>query len=98
LFGTHTYVVVNPFTGNRCWGTFTVEDKYAPVVECEDFEISCLQSSLLDLPINDPNFLGLPDVIDNCDDAVLSFNDLEVGSDVCTKVILRRWSAVDGSG
>jgi hypothetical protein len=97
LFGTHTFVVVNPFTGNRCWGTFTVEDKYAPVVECEDFEISCLQSSLLDLPINDPNFLGLPDVIDNCDDAVLSFNDLEVGSDVCTKVILRRWSAVDGS-
>jgi hypothetical protein len=97
LFGTHTYVVVNPFTGNRCWGTFTVEDKYAPVVECEDFEISCLQSSLLDLPINDPNFLGLPNVIDNCDDAVLSFNDLEVGSDVCTKVILRRWSAVDGS-
>ncbi|MCO6464895.1 MAG: lamin tail domain-containing protein, partial [Saprospiraceae bacterium] len=32
--GKHTYEVVDPVTGNRCWGTFTVEDKLPPVVEC----------------------------------------------------------------
>jgi hypothetical protein len=98
FFGTHTFVVVNPFTGNRCWGTFTVEDKYAPVVECEDFEVSCLLEDRLYLPIDDPNFLGLPDVTDNCGDYTLSYNDLEIGSGVCTKVVLRRWGAVDASG
>ncbi|MBK7700202.1 MAG: hypothetical protein IPJ39_16485 [Saprospiraceae bacterium] len=31
--GEHTYEIVGP-SGNRCWGTFTIEDKLAPVVEC----------------------------------------------------------------
>ncbi|MCE2788913.1 MAG: dockerin type I domain-containing protein [Saprospiraceae bacterium] len=31
--GTHTYEVVG-FDGNSCWGTFTVEDKVAPVAAC----------------------------------------------------------------
>lgn len=98
LFGTHTFVVVNPFTGNRCWGTFTVEDKYAPEVLCENFNISCLIEDRLYLDINDPDFIGLPEVEDNCGDYTLSYNDFELGRDVCTKLVLRRWQAVDASG
>ncbi|HRO73263.1 MAG TPA: hypothetical protein PK611_06310, partial [Saprospiraceae bacterium] len=32
--GEHTYEIVDPETGNRCWGTFTIEDKLAPTVSC----------------------------------------------------------------
>ncbi|MBK9152337.1 MAG: T9SS type A sorting domain-containing protein [Saprospiraceae bacterium] len=32
--GTHTYEVINQ-AGNRCWGTFTIEDKTAPTLTCE---------------------------------------------------------------
>lgn len=98
LGGTHTFVVVNPFTGNRCWGTFTVEDKYAPVILCEDFAVSCLLQDRLYVPITDPNFLGLPEVEENCCLDDFRYNDLEVGSDVCTRVILRRWQAADCAG
>jgi hypothetical protein len=39
--GNHTYEIVDPVTGNKCWGTFTVEDKIAPVVtcNCQDIDI-----------------------------------------------------------
>jgi subtilisin-like proprotein convertase family protein len=39
--GNHTYEIVDPATGNKCWGTFTVEDKIAPVVtcNCQDIDI-----------------------------------------------------------
>ncbi|HMT53253.1 MAG TPA: PPC domain-containing protein, partial [Saprospiraceae bacterium] len=39
--GEHTYEIVDPATGNRCWGTFLVEDKIAPVVtcNCQDIDI-----------------------------------------------------------
>jgi hypothetical protein len=32
-FGEHTYEIISS-DGNRCWGTFTVEDKLAPVLSC----------------------------------------------------------------
>ncbi|MBK7700056.1 MAG: hypothetical protein IPJ39_15680 [Saprospiraceae bacterium] len=32
-FGEHTYEIVST-DGNRSWGTFTVEDKLAPVLSC----------------------------------------------------------------
>ncbi|MCZ2338849.1 MAG: hypothetical protein LC127_11830, partial [Chitinophagales bacterium] len=32
--GNHTYEIFDPVTGNRCWGTFTVEDKLPPVLDC----------------------------------------------------------------
>ncbi|RMH17865.1 MAG: HYR domain-containing protein, partial [Gammaproteobacteria bacterium] len=38
---TWTVKVVDPDTGNECWGSFTVEDKLAPTIECEDLVINC---------------------------------------------------------
>ncbi|MCZ2100407.1 MAG: GEVED domain-containing protein, partial [Chitinophagales bacterium] len=39
--GEHMYEIIDPSTGNRCWGSFKVEDKLAPVAECscEDKDI-----------------------------------------------------------
>jgi hypothetical protein len=33
--GIYTVTVTDPETGNSCWGTINVEDKLAPVIECE---------------------------------------------------------------
>ncbi|HRO07218.1 MAG TPA: GEVED domain-containing protein, partial [Saprospiraceae bacterium] len=32
--GTHMFEIIDPVTGNRCWGNFKVEDKLAPVLAC----------------------------------------------------------------
>ncbi|MCZ2101319.1 MAG: hypothetical protein LC107_07265, partial [Chitinophagales bacterium] len=32
--GEHMYEIIDPSTGNRCWGSFKIEDKLAPVAEC----------------------------------------------------------------
>ncbi|MCZ2102250.1 MAG: GEVED domain-containing protein, partial [Chitinophagales bacterium] len=39
--GEHMYEIIDPSTGNRCWGSFKIEDKLAPVVtcSCEDVDI-----------------------------------------------------------
>nr|MBP7699668.1 hypothetical protein [Saprospiraceae bacterium] len=33
---TYQYQVIDPTTGNRCWGTILVEDKIAPVIDCSN--------------------------------------------------------------
>ncbi|MBK7410630.1 MAG: T9SS type A sorting domain-containing protein [Saprospirales bacterium] len=40
---TKTVRVTDPDTGNKCWGSLTVEDKLPPIIECLDFQISCTQ-------------------------------------------------------
>jgi len=57
LLGTHTVEIIDPNTGNSCWGTFTAEDKIAPVIECNDYSINCTQN-----PINSPVVLDLSSV------------------------------------
>ncbi|MBK7699639.1 MAG: hypothetical protein IPJ39_13340 [Saprospiraceae bacterium] len=53
--GNHTYEIVGP-SGNRCWGTFTIEDKIAPVVSC----------NCVDMPVTTPitSFAGSLDLTD----------------------------------
>jgi subtilisin-like proprotein convertase family protein len=55
LLGTHTYEITDPTTGNKCWGTFTAEDKLAPTVECGDYTINCTDA---DNPSPLPPFSG----------------------------------------
>ena len=40
--GEHMYEIIDPVTGNRCWGSFKVEDKLAPVAEC-----SCVDEDIV---------------------------------------------------
>ncbi len=35
-------------SGVECWGSLTVEDKIAPLIECTDYEIPCTHPSLMD--------------------------------------------------
>lgn len=46
LLGTHTYEVTDPNTGNTCWGEFTVEDKLAPTLTCNDYTILCTEGTI----------------------------------------------------
>ncbi len=44
--GTYTVKVIDPVSGNECWGNLLVEDKEAPVLTCPiDFTISCADPS-----------------------------------------------------
>ncbi len=33
--------IIDACSGNSCWSTLTVEDKYAPVIQCDDITIDC---------------------------------------------------------
>ncbi len=87
--------VIDPFTGNSCWGAADVEDKLAPILDCPpDIEISCLDPT-------DPIYTGVPGVIEACGPYTLTYKDvIQKGS--CglgyEKIIIRTWTAVDSSG
>ena len=36
------YKVIDPNTGNMCWGYIKVEDKYPPQIDCRNITVSCL--------------------------------------------------------
>ena len=57
---TLTVSVTNPSNGNSCWGQIYVVDYLAPVIDCENITITCLQES-------GPEAIGYPEVSDNCD-------------------------------
>ena len=44
---TLKYVITHKITGTTCWGEITVEDKNAPTIICNDYDVNC----------NDPNAL-----------------------------------------
>jgi len=63
LLGEHTYEVTDPNTGNTCWGTFTVEDKLAPVLEpADDVTVTCVETIPSSLNFND---LSMVTVVEN---------------------------------
>ncbi|RMD72875.1 MAG: HYR domain-containing protein, partial [Bacteroidetes bacterium] len=49
---TWTVKVVDPETGNSCWGAITVEDKLAPTIECQDATINCNAEIQFGVPIS----------------------------------------------
>jgi HYR domain/Secretion system C-terminal sorting domain/Cohesin domain len=91
--GETVNVSVTAANNNTCWGTITVVDENAPVIECQTFTITCL---------DDPDDVADPDVSDNCDDPVdLSFVE-NIDENGCNgqyyRVITRTYTAVDNSG
>jgi hypothetical protein len=50
--------VMDPETGNKCWGQVVFEDKLAPQVFCEEVQINCSV---------DYNTVPFPLAVDNCD-------------------------------
>ncbi|MBR9921610.1 MAG: T9SS type A sorting domain-containing protein [Bacteroidetes bacterium] len=95
---TIAVTVIDDNSGNQCTGYMALEDNLAPVfITCPDIEVTC--SSDLD-----PNSLGYPNVIDNCDvNFQLNYFDQMVGPD-CNMAgdyignVTRTWTALDASG
>ncbi|MFN0016099.1 MAG: hypothetical protein ACKVU2_16270, partial [Saprospiraceae bacterium] len=42
---TYQVKVSDPLTGNHCWGNLLVEDKFAPVLDCDPTYVACNASS-----------------------------------------------------
>jgi len=86
--------VIDPVSGNLCWGTILVEDKLAPVIICSDIVIACDDGV-------DPNDIGFPTAFDGCTTVDLTFGD-QVENLGCTgpfqTQITRTWTATDLSG
>jgi hypothetical protein len=93
------YEIIDNCNGNRCWGYVTFEDKYPPIINCEDVEIICIEEPRLYIPFTEPTFIGLPQITDNCDGALdnLGMSYTQFGNG-CNKTIVRRWQTFDNYG
>ena len=56
--GQHIYEVIDPITGNTCWGYFTIEDKFPPTLACDCPVGGNTDASLIsgELSADDPTF------------------------------------------
>jgi len=92
---TITVKVIDPATGNSCWGDVHVEDKEQPTLVCGDPEFNLTCS-------DDPDDIDLPEAVDNCDNA----RDLDVNlisevtsGDLCNVLtIVRVYRTADSHG
>ncbi len=53
--GLHTVTILDPDTGNSCWGQILVEDKLPPTLMCTDYTLSCGQDLT---PVFTPPIMG----------------------------------------
>ncbi|MFZ1496945.1 MAG: cohesin domain-containing protein, partial [Saprospiraceae bacterium] len=75
LCGSTQYKVhiIDQSSGNRCWSLLRVEDKYAPVINCNEAIIGGIPVTTDTVPCTYSRadlsgLVGRPDAIDNCDD------------------------------
>jgi len=45
---TITYVIEHKASGNKCWGEILVEDKDAPLIICNDYDVECTNPNYAD--------------------------------------------------
>jgi hypothetical protein len=81
---------------NSCWNEgWTIEDKLGPNIECEDYEITCLDSIA-------PSELTTPIVTDNCEIGIIPTYVDSIGDTDCGgaffQYIVRTWTATDLKG
>lgn len=89
-------LVTDTDSGNSCWGSILVEDKYAPTITCSNITIACNDDTT---PIN----TGTPVVSDNCGftntptytDEIF---DLDCDDPQLVAVINRTWTVTDLHG
>ncbi len=89
--------VSNPVTGNFCEGLLNVIDVLAPqILNCNPATVACTGGT-------DPGSIGMPTVVDNCDqDVSFTFTDQVTAVGECTddfvQIVTRTWTATDDSG
>ncbi|MEO6191085.1 MAG: hypothetical protein ABIO44_12775, partial [Saprospiraceae bacterium] len=87
--------VIDPSTGNSCWGSANVEDKLAPIIDCaRNITVNCTDGTT-------PEDVGIPSVTEGCGGYTLTYKDV-VSKGNCQngydKIITRTWTAVDQFG
>ena len=87
--------IIDPDTGNSCWGHATVEDKLPPILTCaRDTCVPCGSGTT-------PFYTGITGVRENCSSYSLTYED-DVTQGGCgdgfEEKIIRKWTAVDGYG
>ena len=90
-----TVRVIEIATDNYCWGAFTMEDKAAPTVDCDDLVIECTDA----LPAIGTGV----EAMDNCSAATLELVDESTNTDgLCDAavgvIITRTYTALDAAG
>jgi len=96
-------------SGNFCWGMMKIEDKLAPILECDDIFLSCGVTNYTPVYLLDVLNISeaYPLVDENCGSYTLSYIDTYHDLN-CTATIngfgnisaytVRKWTAVDQSG
>jgi len=92
----YTVTVIDPATGNSCWGEICVEDKLDPIiVGCDNDTVGCTANT-------DPGAVATPSGIDACDPFVsMTYVDWVTDGSCATgfeRIISRRWTATDECG
>lgn len=90
--------IIDPATGNSCWGEVCIEDKLAPRLDCGTAPITVDCGDDIS-----PDALGYPTVDEACSTPTLTYTDLveergcgdQLGLD---RIVYRTWKAVDASG
>lgn len=95
----HTYEIFHTINGNKCWGTFLLEDKLAPTVTPQpNITIECADvAPYLNSNIRSTLILRRPTIVDNCGftDSTLVIDDKRKD---CNGFIARHWSYTDCGG
>jgi len=100
-YSDNTYIIsiIDPLTGNSCWGTVVLEDKWDPTIECDCppgawlTDPACNKTCFdVDRIINGQ--IGVPDAMDNCSGAVAVFGGYEIveGANCGELLISQFWS------
>jgi len=74
LLGTHTVEIIDPATGNKCWGTFTAEDKLAPTLVCNDYTINCTEGTINSPVVEDISVVTIVENVSNTGDNDYAIN------------------------
>ena len=90
-----TVRVIEPNTGNSCWGCVCIEDKLAPVIECPpDTAVPCAVAF-------DPVNTGRPTILSCVRNPQMTYHDKVTDNGRCQTyrlTIERKWTVKDGSG
>lgn len=97
----YMYRIIDPATGNSCFGNVTAKDSIPPVLSCTDITIPCAVLNTTPAYLKDSLGLtaGIPQAPDACGGQVtLNFIDTYSAEDCLTgftETIRRRWTATD---
>lgn len=99
---TYQARVTHLVSGNKCWGNVKIEDKKGPAQVCENFSVPCNTPSFeANYLFNNLGILAANPTATDCQSFTLTYIDTEMPQNCAsglTKVITRKWTAIDASG